>query len=162
MITNSDPWDNLKFDTEGIAEVQRTFFGTLSNTYSFFALYANIGYFAAMSASHWVGFKVPILFIYYDTPFHPYQDKIISFCAGTYAILNLAAARHRAVVPYVVASLALTTVGLSAINASDDLRKVLPAGASTSAYWLQTGMIGALTGMLAVLHVLSFAKNKSV
>jgi isoleucyl-tRNA synthetase len=42
MITNSDPWDNLKFDTEGIAEVQRTFFGTLSNTYSFFALYANI------------------------------------------------------------------------------------------------------------------------
>jgi hypothetical protein len=53
-------------------------------------------------------------------------------------------------------------VGLSAINASDDLRKVLPAGASTSAYWLQTGLIGALTGMLAVLHVLSFAKNKSV
>ncbi len=47
MITNSDPWDNLKFDTEGIAEVQRTFFGTLSNTYSFFALYANIDGFEA-------------------------------------------------------------------------------------------------------------------
>ena len=42
MITNSQPWDNLKFDTEGIAEVQRKFFGTLYNTYSFFALYANI------------------------------------------------------------------------------------------------------------------------
>jgi isoleucyl-tRNA synthetase len=42
MITNSDPWDNLKFDLEGIAETQRKFFGTLYNTYSFFAIYANI------------------------------------------------------------------------------------------------------------------------
>lgn len=42
MITNADPWDNLKFDTEGIVETQRKFFGTLYNTYSFFALYANI------------------------------------------------------------------------------------------------------------------------
>jgi isoleucyl-tRNA synthetase len=42
MITNSQPWDNLKFDMEGIAEVQRKFFGTLYNTYAFFALYANI------------------------------------------------------------------------------------------------------------------------
>jgi isoleucyl-tRNA synthetase len=42
MITNAAPWDNLKFDTEGIGEVQRKFFGTLYNTYSFFALYANV------------------------------------------------------------------------------------------------------------------------
>lgn len=42
MITNAQPWDNLKFDLEGIGEVQRKFFGTLYNTYSFFALYANI------------------------------------------------------------------------------------------------------------------------
>jgi isoleucyl-tRNA synthetase len=42
MLTNSDPWDNLKFDLEGVAEVQRKFFGTLYNTYNFFALYANI------------------------------------------------------------------------------------------------------------------------
>jgi isoleucyl-tRNA synthetase len=42
MITNAQPWDNLKFDLEGISEVQRKFFGTLYNTYSFFALYANI------------------------------------------------------------------------------------------------------------------------
>ena len=42
MISNAQPWDNLKFNTEGIAEVQRKFFGTLHNTYSFFALYANI------------------------------------------------------------------------------------------------------------------------
>ena len=42
MITNSSPWDNLKFDVEGIEEVRRKFFGTLYNTYSFFALYANV------------------------------------------------------------------------------------------------------------------------
>ena len=42
MISNANPWDNLKFDLEGIAEVRRKFFGTLYNTYSFFALYANI------------------------------------------------------------------------------------------------------------------------
>ena len=42
MITNAQPWDNLKFDLEGITEVQRKFFGTLYNTYNFFALYANI------------------------------------------------------------------------------------------------------------------------
>jgi len=42
MITNAQPWDNLKFDEEGIQEVQRKFFGTLFNTYSFFSLYANI------------------------------------------------------------------------------------------------------------------------
>ena len=42
MITNSSPWDNLKFDTDGVEEVRRKFFGTLYNTYSFFALYANV------------------------------------------------------------------------------------------------------------------------
>ncbi|MBN2236179.1 MAG: isoleucine--tRNA ligase [Bacteroidales bacterium] len=42
MITNAQPWDNLKFDLNGIEEVKRKFFGTLYNTYSFFALYANI------------------------------------------------------------------------------------------------------------------------
>ncbi len=42
MISNANPWDNLKFDTDGIVEVKRKFFGTLYNTYSFFSLYANI------------------------------------------------------------------------------------------------------------------------
>jgi len=45
MMTNSSPWDNLKFDTEGVEEVRRKFFGTLYNTYSFFSLYANVDQF---------------------------------------------------------------------------------------------------------------------
>ncbi|HVX25219.1 MAG TPA: isoleucine--tRNA ligase [Parafilimonas sp.] len=46
LITNASPWDNLRFDLEGIKEVQRKFFGTLYNTYQFFALYANVDGFA--------------------------------------------------------------------------------------------------------------------
>ena len=42
MMTNASPWDNIKFDIEGVEEVRRKFFGTLYNTYSFFALYANV------------------------------------------------------------------------------------------------------------------------
>jgi isoleucyl-tRNA synthetase len=50
MIANANPWDNLKFDIEGVAEVRRKFFGTLYNTYSFFALYANIDGFSYAEA----------------------------------------------------------------------------------------------------------------
>lgn len=50
MISNANPWDNLKFDLEGIAEVRRKFFGTLYNTYSFFTLYANIDTFTYAEA----------------------------------------------------------------------------------------------------------------
>ncbi|WP_024994785.1 isoleucine--tRNA ligase [Phocaeicola paurosaccharolyticus] len=50
MITNASPWDNLKFDTEGVDEVRRKFFGTLYNTYSFFALYANVDNFTYSEA----------------------------------------------------------------------------------------------------------------
>ncbi len=50
LITNASPWDNLKFDIEGIKEVQRKFFGTLYNTYQFFSLYANVDGFAFKEA----------------------------------------------------------------------------------------------------------------
>ena len=50
LITNASPWDNLKFDLDGIKEIQRKFFGTLYNTYQFFALYANVDGFAFREA----------------------------------------------------------------------------------------------------------------
>ncbi len=50
MMTNASPWDNLKFDVEGVEEVRRKFFGTLYNTYSFFALYANVDGFCGNEA----------------------------------------------------------------------------------------------------------------
>ncbi|MCW3092837.1 MAG: isoleucyl-tRNA synthase [Ferruginibacter sp.] len=51
LVTNASPWDSLKFDNEGIKEVQRKFFGTLYNTYQFFALYANVDGFAFKEAN---------------------------------------------------------------------------------------------------------------
>lgn len=45
------------------------------------ALFAGVAYFVAMSVAHFVGFKIPVLFIFYDVPSNAYQDKIISFCA---------------------------------------------------------------------------------
>ena len=52
MITNAEPWDNLKFNLDGIGEVQRKFFGTLFNTYNFFALYANLDGYTIEETNH--------------------------------------------------------------------------------------------------------------
>jgi isoleucyl-tRNA synthetase len=83
MITNAQPWDNLKFDLEGITEVQRKFFGTLYNTYSFFALYANLDEFDYSAADialedrpeidRWVLSKLHSLIADVDAAYHEYE-----------------------------------------------------------------------------------------
>jgi isoleucyl-tRNA synthetase len=83
MITNAQPWDNLKFDLEGITEVQRKFFGTLYNTYSFFALYANLDEFDYSAVDialedrpeidRWVLSKLHSLIADVDAAYHEYE-----------------------------------------------------------------------------------------
>lgn len=83
MITNAQPWDNLKFDVEGITEVQRKLFGTLYNTYSFFALYANIDNFSYAEANvplnerpeidRWILSKLHSLIAQVDEAFENYE-----------------------------------------------------------------------------------------
>jgi len=82
MISNSQPWDNLKFDLQGIEEVTRKFFGTLSNTYSFFALYANLDKYSysennfSNSLSEidlWILSKVNSLNLQVDTAYQDYE-----------------------------------------------------------------------------------------
>ncbi len=83
MITNAQPWDNLKFDLDGITEVQRKFFGTLYNTYSFFALYANIDGFDYSEADialenrpeidRWILSKLNTLISEVDEAFETYE-----------------------------------------------------------------------------------------
>jgi isoleucyl-tRNA synthetase len=85
MITNAEPWDNLKFDIEGIGEVQRKFFGTLYNTYGFFALYANIDGFDFSEKEvplndrpeidRWVISKLNSLIAEVDAHFDEYEPK---------------------------------------------------------------------------------------
>ena len=109
-------------------------------------------YFVSMAASHWVQFKQPLLYIYYDVPSTPYQDKIISFCAVTYAIVFFQAARS----PVrggqtAVLALAAAVAGLSGVNLSDDLARQIGGSKSTTPYWIQTGMIAALLSVLGTL-----------
>jgi hypothetical protein len=112
------------------------------------------GYFTAMAAAHFTSFKVPVLFIYYDTPFYAYQDKIISFCALAFAIFFHTASFNRATVPAAIATMAVVVAGLSAVNVSAELAEVLD-GRPTTMYWLQTAMIAGLTAWLAVCYAKS-------
>ncbi len=83
MISNAQPWDNLKFNLEGIAEVQRKFFGTLYNTYNFFALYANLDNFSfaevevplnkRTESDRWVISKLNSLVKFVDEAYDDYE-----------------------------------------------------------------------------------------
>lgn len=116
------------------------------------SLIACVIYFLAMCLAHFAGFKVPILFIYWNVPSNHYQDMIISFCALSYAILFAAAVKLPEAVPFAIAALAATVLGLSAVNLSGDLKRITQNG-STTAYWLQTGMIAGLGIWLAALYL---------
>lgn len=83
MISNANPWDNLKFDINGVVEVQRRFFGTLQNTYSFFALYANLDNFDwtedqipfahRTESDRWIISKLNTLILLVDAAYHDYE-----------------------------------------------------------------------------------------
>ena len=118
------------------------------------SLLAGTVYFLCMSTAHFIGFKVPILFVYYDVPSNAYQDMIIAFCAFTYATLFFAASRHLAIVPAVLVAMTGTVLGLSAVNVSEDLARLI-GEASRTAYWLQTGMIAGLLVWLGALYAMS-------
>ncbi len=118
-----------------------------------YAFWAGVVYFSCMALAHFFGLKVPVLFVYYDTPYYAYQDKIISFAVCAYIALFYSAARHRSVALSAIVVLALTVLGLGAVNLSDALASVLLESQSTLPYWLQTGAIGMYLAVLIVLYV---------
>ena len=119
-----------------------------------YSLWAGVAYFCCMAVAHFFGLKYPLLFVYYDVPFHAYQDKIISFAVVAYVCLFATAARHRVAVPAALVALAVTVAGLSAVNLSSDLAAVLDGG-PTTAYWLQTGLIAGYLAWLVALYMRS-------
>lgn len=116
-----------------------------------YGLLAGVAYFCAMAVAHFFGIKWPLLFVYYDVPFHAYQDKIISFAVVAYACLFWSAARERSVVPAALVALGVTVAGLAAVNLSDALAAVLN-GRSTQAYWWQTALFAGYWLGLAGLY----------
>jgi D-arabinose 1-dehydrogenase-like Zn-dependent alcohol dehydrogenase len=93
------------------------------------------------------------VFVYYDTPFYAYQDKIISFAVCAYVVLFYSASKHRDVAFTAIIVLGFTVLGLSAVNISEALASVLVVGQSTLPYWLQTGAIAFYLVVLMVLYI---------
>ena len=118
-----------------------------------YALLAGALYFCCMAVAHFFGIKLPLLFVYFDTPFYAYQDKIISFAVVSYVALFYSAAQHRAVVPAALIVLGVTVLGLASVNVSDALAMVLEENQSTLLYWNQTAMIAAYFVVLLVLFL---------
>ncbi len=125
----------------------------MNSTLTKFAFLSGAAYFVCMAIAHFFGIKLPILFVYYDTPFYAYQDKIISFAVLAYVALFYSASKHRDVALTAIIVLTLTVLGLSAINISAALASVLSAGQSTMPYWLQTVAIAVYLVVLVFLYV---------
>ena len=117
------------------------------------AFLSGAAYFCCMATAHFFSIKVPVLFVYYDTPFYAYQDKIISFSVFAYIALFYSASHHRAVALNAIIVLAITVTGLAFVNTSSDLSSVLQEGQSTLPYWLQTGAIAGYLILLLVLYI---------
>ena len=130
---------------------------TFKHSSSYFLLTGNF----KSESAHFIGMKLPLLFVYYDTPFYAYQDKIISFAVVSYAALFYSAARHRAVVPAALFVLGVTVLGLASVNMSSALESVLKEGQSRLPYWLQTGVIGAYFVLLLVFYMRDRAPDAS-
>lgn len=109
-------------------------------------------YFLAMASAHFLGLKYPLLFVYYDTPFYAYQDRIIAATLLPYAVMFFAASRHKLLLPYALFALWVTIFGLSYINQSAELALVLD-GQGTQIYWLQTAAFAALALVLTLLTI---------
>jgi isoleucyl-tRNA synthetase len=97
MISNANPWENLKFDLEGIDEVRRKFFGTLYNTYSFFALYANVDKFNYSEEDienrpeidHWILSELNILVKEVTAFYNDYEPTKVARAINTFVNDNL-------------------------------------------------------------------------
>lgn len=125
----------------------------MNSTMTKYAFLVGAIYFVCMAIAHFFGIKLPILFVYYDTPFYAYQDKIISFAVCAYVALFYSASKHRDVALNAIVVLFITVLGLSYVNASPALNAVLKANQATTAYWLQTGAIAVYLLMLLALYV---------
>lgn len=106
-----------------------------------------------MAIAHFFGIKAPLLFVYYETPFYAYQDKIISFAVCAYIGLFWAAAFDRSVARIAILVLAVTVLGLASVNTSEALSSVMSPELSTAPYWAQTLAIGLYLLLLVFLYI---------
>ena len=125
-----------------------------------FSLLFGCLYFVCMSVAHFFGIKVPILFVYFDTEYFAYQDKIISFAVTAYIALFYLASKDRKNVPVALIVLGITTLGLTSINLSPQLKVAMTSGQTLLPYWLETAFIASYLVVLTVLYKLDGKKIK--
>ncbi len=125
-----------------------------------FSLLFGCLYFVCMSVAHFFGIKVPILFVYFDTEYFAYQDKIISFAVTAYIALFYLASKDRKNVPAALIVLGITTLGLTSINLSPQLKVAMTSGQTLLPYWLETAFIASYLVVLTVLYKLDGKKIK--
>ncbi len=123
----------------------------MNSTLTRFGFMAGALYFCSMATAHFLGLKYPLLFVYYDTPFYAYQDKVISFAVLAYVALFYQAARDRESIPAALVVMGLTILGLAQVNLSEDLAQVLEPGQSAMPYWIQVGLFAVYWLVLAGL-----------
>lgn len=119
-----------------------------------YSLLACTAYFLVMAAAHVTGFKVPVLFVYFDVPSHQYQDTIISFCCVGWAGFSYAAANNRGTLAPFLLTFSGVVIGLSYINLTTDFQ-TLKSGLTTTPYWVQTGILSGLVAWLIVFYRLT-------
>lgn len=125
-----------------------------------FSLLFGCLYFVCMAVAHFFGIKVPILFVYFDTEYFAYQDKIISFAVTAYIALFYLASKDRKNVPAALIVLGITTLGLTSINLSPQLKVAMTSGQNLLPYWLETAFIASYLVVLTVLYKLDGKKIK--
>lgn len=125
-----------------------------------FSLLFGCLYFVCMAVAHFFGIKVPILFVYFDTEYFAYQDKIISFAVTAYIALFYLASKDRKNVPAALIVLGITTLGLTSINLSPQLKVAMTNGQNLLPYWLETAFIASYLVVLIVLYKLDGKKIK--
>jgi hypothetical protein len=108
-----------------------------------------------MAAAHFLGIKVPLLFVYYDVPSNHYQDLIISFCVVGFAAFAYAASKNRSVVPPFLLAMSVVVLGLANINASAYLSSMMVGSSTTTPYWIQTGLIAVYVIWLITFYIKS-------
>jgi hypothetical protein len=104
-----------------------------------------------MATAHFVDFKIPILFVYYDVESIAYQNKIIAFTCSVYALLFHCAVTVPGAAVYGPLALIFTAIGLSLVNVSDALK--IYAKTDLTMYWAQTAMIGSLALLMLYAHL---------
>jgi hypothetical protein len=111
-------------------------------------------YFVAVTIAHWLGVKVPGLFIYYSTPSYAYLDRGIGTLAFGWSVFLFTASRQLSIVPAALFAGAAGVLGFAAITLSPEVRSLAPPG-DLAAFWLEIFMLAAFVGWVAVWWIMA-------